>query len=99
MALLRSSRITLHSHHHQAYAAGFGWGACVKGPDGLNWLVRAATTGSGEELGMSQVARVLASDLEITLGPALAHRFHVPTAVVDIAHDSRVRLVPRAPAQ
>lgn len=80
----------------QAYAGGHGWGACVKGPGGINWLIRAAETEEGGELGMSQVARVLAEGLGTCLGPALAHRFQVPTEVTDLAHDTRVRLVPRA---
>ena len=45
---------------------------------------------------MTQCARVLAEELGVTLGPALAHHFHVATEVTDLAFDTRVRLVQRA---
>ena len=45
---------------------------------------------------MTQCARVLAGELGMTLGPALAHHFHVATEVTDLAFDTRVRLVQRA---
>ena len=44
---------------------------------------------------MTQCAQVLALELGVKLGPAEAHRFHVPTTVTDIAFDTRVRLVQR----
>ena len=51
---------------------GWGWGACVKGPGKVDWLLRAAEDAHGGELGMTQLARVLAGELGLTLGPALA---------------------------
>jgi len=81
--------------YFQAYAGGWGWGACVKGPGCINWLIRAVEDEGGGELGMTQCAQVLALELGLTLGPAEAHRFHVPTTVTDIAFDTRVRLVQR----
>ena len=80
----------------QAYSGGWGWGACVKGPGQINWLLRAVEDQDGRELGMTQCARVLAEELGVTLGPALAHHFHVATEVTDLAFDTRVRLVQRA---
>ena len=74
---------------------GWGWGACVKGPGKVDWLLRAAEDAHGGELGMTQLARVLAGELGLTLGPALAHEFHVLTDVTDLAFDTRVRLVQR----
>ena len=36
-----------------------------------------------------------AGELGLTLGPALAHEFHVLTDVTNLAFDTRVRLVQR----
>jgi len=74
---------------------GWGWGACIKGPGRINWLLLAVEDEDGGELGMTQCARVLSGELRMTLGPALAHRFHVVTEVTDLAFDTRVRLVQR----
>ena len=49
----------------------------------------------GGELGMTQLARVLAGELGLTIGPALAHEFHVLSDVTNLAFDTRVRLVQR----
>ena len=71
----------------QAYAGGFGWGVCIKGPGRVNWLIRAASV-SGHELGMTQFARVVAAALSVTLGPSVAHQFHVlaPCNVIGGVH-------------
>lgn len=67
---------TLDYTHSQAYAGGFGWGVCIKGPGQVNWLIRAVTI-EGGELGMTQFARVVAHALSVTLGPSVAYQFHV----------------------
>ena len=42
----------------------------------MNWLIRAVII-DGAELGMTEFARVVAHALSITLGPSVAHKFHV----------------------
>ena len=64
---------------------------CIKGPGRVNWLIRAASVG-GHELGMTQFARVVAAALSVTLGPSVAHQFHVlaPCNVIGGVHMSHV---------
>ena len=83
----------------QAYAGGFGWGTCIKGPPGINWLIRAAAI-EGRELGMTQFARLVSFALPeaVVLGPRVAYKFHVPSSC-NVVTGAHVRLVPRASPQ
>lgn len=78
--------------YFQRYAGGHGWGLSVRLPGSGQLLVRAAVDEAGVELGMTEVAQVVARALGIRLGPREA-RYHVPTEVGDVATDACVRLV------
>ena len=79
--------------YFQRYAGGHGWGLSIRMPRGGQVLVRAAEDEeSGEELGMTEVARKAAAVLGIRLD-ARESRYHVPTDVGDLASDGRVRIV------